>query len=479
MKLFCQDSYFMICVIVHQLVVSAVATRWELMSQGTYETMYNSAELELIQSKAGLAPIRKNENVSYLPVCTFGSGFYGADMLRDRQYTDQCMLRGVKDRLNGVHSLWGDKGFFNGYIDTLLLYLLHSNVTTVIFVGDSIAAQNAQSFICDVMRNSQYFHFPENTNYMTDSLGTSMNITYKHLHDHEKVRRLHSTQLKLNHKFSEVIDKQHGPSRTISIRNVRNGPEQCFIGVESVDECATLDKAIDRYYTLTKTKMTGLVTEYCNYLPESEKCVIMWNEGLHWHYNITRPYNSKGMTRALLEVAKAEKVLPGDLQLQLPSNSSSMMGSNITSHILINEQMERKHYLLYRETTAQCFNKKGGDYFGESYLSVVNDTRRFKPLCCVAPNASDAIQEQGWRNRDVVEVATHLDPLWRHYMGYIHIFNHTLKMCDLKVEQNPNEPPDCTHFVYTPTSFDILWYETYLAFYHLIHHRYPLSNEIV
>mgnify|MGYP003385719073 CR=1 len=116
----------------------------------------------------------------------------------------------------------------------------------------------------------------------------------------------------------------------------------------------------------------------------------------------------------------------------------------------------------------------GGDYFGDSYLPV-NSTQRLKPFCCVTPDPIDAIMDQGWRNRDVFNEASSLDPLWPHYMGWIRMFNHTMKMCDLKVEQNPNQPPDCTHFVYTPTSFDILWHETYLAFYHLIHHRFPIE----
>lgn len=330
---------------------------WEKMSQGTFETIYNKQELDLIQSKANLKAIVKKENISYQSVCTFGSGFYGADMLLDRQDISNCVLRGVSDRMDGVHSLWGEKhGRFNGYIDTLLLYLLHSNVSTVVFTGDSIAAQNAQSFVCDIMRNSKYFHFPENTNYLIDSSGTAMEITYKHLTDPEKLRHIISTQMKVNHKFSEVLDK-HVHKRTIVIRNVRNGPEQCFIGIEPGNGCETLEKSIDRYYNITKTKITGLVTEYCNDLPASEKCVIMWNEGLHWHYNITRPYNSKGMTRALLEVAKAERVQ--EVLMQMPSTNLSMLGANSTSHVLVGEQPQRKHYLLYRETTAQCFNKKG------------------------------------------------------------------------------------------------------------------------
>lgn len=123
-----------------------------------------------------------------------------------------------------------------------------------------------------------------------------------------------------------------------------------------------------------------------------------------------------------------------------------------------------------------CCYRIGGDYFGESLLPV-NNTNDLKPFCCVTPNTDAAVVDQGWRNRDVVEDAYSLDPHWHHYMGWIHMFNHTLKMCDLKVEQNPSQPPDCTHFVYTPTSFDILWYETYVAFYRLLHHRSPPTEE--
>jgi hypothetical protein len=345
-----------VCVAALLLKQVVALYHWEPMNERTYETMYNAGELDLIQSKAGQTPIRKRENVSYQEVCTFGSGFYGANMLQDRQDIDNCVLRGIKDRLDGVHSLWGDRGHFNGYIDTLLLYLLHSKVTTVIFIGDSIAAQNAQSFICDIMRNSKYFHFPEGTSFLIDSSGTPLEISYKHFNDTDKVGLLHSERMKLNHKFSEMLDK-HVKNRNIVIRNVRNGPIQCFIGIEPGNGCDTLEMAIDRYYNISKTTLTDLVTDYCSDLPGSEKCVIMWNEGLHWHYNITRPYNSKGMTRALLEVAKSVQV--GDLVLQLPSNSTAMMGANASSQMRVGEQATRKHIVLYRETTAQCFNRKG------------------------------------------------------------------------------------------------------------------------
>ena len=249
------------------------------------------------------------------------------------------------------------------------------------------------------------------------------------------------------------------------VRNVRNGPEQCFVGVQ--EGCMTNEEAIDFYYNNSKIFITDLIMRYCNGIPDPFKCVVFWNEGLHWHPNITRSYAPAGMTRALAEAAKAPVV--SSLDVQLPSTNRSMLGANTTSQVFVSKQRGRKHYIMFRETTSQCFNRATGSFHGLDSL-VENATD--KPFCCVTPDF-DYAQAQQWQNKDVLKAAHGLDRHWRNYIGWIHIFNHTLHMCDLRVEQNPSMPPDCTHFVYTPTSFDILWYESYLAFHRLLHHEMP------
>ena len=92
-------------------------------------------------------------------------------------------------------------------------------------------------------------------------------------------------------------------------------------------------------------------------------------------------------------------------------------------------------------------------------------------FCCSTPKNLTATYLTNWRNTDVIADFTALDSNWLHHIGWINLFNLTLSLCDLHVENKKGS--DCTHYMYTPTSFDLLWYEMYRSLYHLMHRQFP------
>ena len=94
-------------------------------------------------------------------------------------------------------------------------------------------------------------------------------------------------------------------------------------------------------------------------------------------------------------------------------------------------------------------------------------------FCCDTPNKT-AAHEINWRNRNVLAAFSEFDPQWHHHVGLVRMFDRTIELCDLRLETSKEKATDCTHFVYTPTIFEMMWYEMYRGFYHLVHRKYTI-----
>ena len=112
------------------------------------------------------------------------------------------------------------------------------------------------------------------------------------------------------------------------------------------------------------------------------------------------------------------------------------------------------HIFVFRETSAQHFSHSiGGNYIGDAYHAPYSSPES-PSYCCTLRNA---MRIQGDRANAVLKLAlTSIDFSWKHRLGWIPFFEYSLSFYDLHVERRV---PDCTHWVYSPNMFDILWFE--------------------
>lgn len=367
--------YIILLVLLLLLYISIInSTIWNLMNKDVYEKIYNKEELLYFErniknnsninnhnnhnyQSISINNNHLNNNKTFPSVCTFGRNFYGNNVLTNRKDIGDCLLRNIHDRTHSIHSLWGEKGLYQGYIDTLLLYLVYNNINTIIFIGDSIAGQNVQSFVCDILRNSLYFQFNNNQNIYLYQREDNISVTYKHKIIDKQFHILNSNQLKYNYKFSSLLSKKKNNYK-LNIKKITFAPKMCLYGVEI---CTNLTDAIDIYYNTSKTFLTNVIVNNCNNIPNPYKCIILYNQGLYWHSNWTRPFNSKGMVPALLELAKQE-IVNNTVEYYFPSEFNNTLHDNnkfnFNLKYNVSKQLKRKHYLFYRETTSICFNRQ-------------------------------------------------------------------------------------------------------------------------
>ena len=45
------------------------------------------------------------------------------------------------------------------------------------------------------------------------------------------------------------------------------------------------------------------------------------------------------------------------------------------------------------------------------------------------------------------------------YLGWIPFYNISLELYDLRAESHKINQVDCTHFIYSPTAYTVVWYE--------------------
>lgn len=58
----------------------------------------------------------------------------------------------------------------------------------------------------------------------------------------------------------------------------------------------------------------------------------------------------------------------------------------------------------------------------------------------------------------MVQELDHEDSQWRAHIGWVPFFNESVHLSDLREEYNyVSRKVDCTHFIYTPFAYNVLW----------------------
>lgn len=90
-----------------------------------------------------------------------------------------------------------------------------------------------------------------------------------------------------------------------------------------------------------------------------------------------------------------------------------------------------------------------------NYLLAKENTHT-NGFCCTFPKEDPNIKE--WRNQDMLQELNIIDGEWRQYIGWVPFFNASVSLSDMREEYNfMTNKPDCTHFIYTPFAFSVLW----------------------
>ena len=160
-------------------------------------------------------------------------------------------------------------------------------------------------------------------------------------------------------------------------------------------------------------------------LPQNERVLIIFNHGLHIHGNTKQSKKDiESFANFMLQTAKMNK---------------------------------DRMVILYRETSAQHFNrKKGGDYDYPTGSFEPND------FCCdmTTTSLTSSSEDYNWRNNYLKYSLSKLDSNWGKYIGWIPFFNITSALYDLHLERHYGYV-DCTHFIYVPFMFLPLWRSIY------------------
>ena len=129
-------------------------------------------------------------------------------------------------------------------------------------------------------------------------------------------------------------------------------------------------------------------------------------------------------------------------------------------HLLLFAKKKKDTVLIaFRETTAQHFSGSNGGLYDTNnrYRNVNSQTTSIDNYCCTKVDANNIVSN--WRNIRFKESLDKLDSNWKSLIGWIPLFNLTLKYFDLHQELRYDNI-DCTHFLYIPFMFLPLWRRT-------------------
>ena len=87
---------------------------------------------------------------------------------------------------------------------------------------------------------------------------------------------------------------------------------------------------------------------------------------------------------------------------------------------------------------------------------------RFEGFCCQAPIIDP--HPNDWKTSDVIKSLNTLNSSWFEYIGWIPFFNTSILLSDLRIEYDYKyNLVDCTHFIYSPIAYQIVWWDISLS----------------
>lgn len=79
-------------------------------------------------------------------------------------------------------------------------------------------------------------------------------------------------------------------------------------------------------------------------------------------------------------------------------------------------------------------------------------------FCCQFPSIDP--RSIDWRTQDVLNSFNELDRNWSKSIGWIPFFDSSILLSDLRIEYDYKfQLIDCTHFIYSPVAYEILWWQ--------------------
>jgi len=269
-------------------------------------------------------------------------------------------------------------------------------ITNVVFLGDSVTAQLAQFFICDLIRAGVKSPSPENlivrsflptiSEFVIPSglsPGSIGDNTFRVLNQQFNLPCIHTTH--------DLCDDSSG-SELLSYNYITE-----LLHNYTTDTLSSLD-------------------------PDARQhTYIVFNYGLHIRSK-HRSWVLPGMAKALVWFA--------------------------------NSQRNKSVTVLYRETSGQAFSATPD---GSYQWDMANRSAHPDSFCCSFPTQDP--HESNWRNSQLMSQLDKADKSWKEYIGWIPFFDDSFALYDMRVEFHEHARfIDCTHFIYGPTAFSSLWW---------------------
>mmetsp|Transcript_1807 Transcript_1807/g.2846 ORF Transcript_1807/g.2846 Transcript_1807/m.2846 type:complete len:519 (-) Transcript_1807:7-1563(-) len=329
-----------------------------------------------------------------------------------RRKERECVSRSTLDR-RGMRHTWA--GLPVNSSDTaldLLYYLLgragEGAVVNLVFLGDSVSQQLGRFFLCDLIRSGV---FPtQSDSAVAKSTLTEFVLPPAVPSSSPSVLRVHCHQFNLPCIYP----------------NSHNSESGCESEQESLAQVQEFVSGLLANYSSSSLAQLPLLhpqseTSTRNHLGQQQHTVAVVNYGLHLKSKHAS-WAVSGMAQALL-------------------NASRALRADNTS-------------LLFRETSAQSFSSSPDGYY---HMELANKASP-NEFCCNLPLKDP--HYSNWRNDLMQRQLAALDPRWESEIGWVPFFNASSALFDLHVEYSPDRyVVDCTHFIYTPTAYSVLWWE--------------------
>lgn len=299
-----------------------------------------------------------------------------------------------------------------GYSGELLTTLRQYNIQKLVFMGDSMSHQMSRFFICDLIRRGVTYKTINATMFLFGPYSWNRMIWSEKDGEMKSMNSLDVIETDGNAALIDIYYKvrqivwQCGSVKTPSYSNLSAATSLC-------NASAPATKLI--LSELRQSLVSYMVDCFKNHSSVSkavdEGTVFVVNHGLHFPLKIF----SDSIAEAVIIFAKY--VRDQARRLNVPM------------------------FVIFRETTAQHF-----------VVSQQGKYNKGHPNKCCGPTSN-----RGLELEDSVWLQDSLDrlaPSWRTVLGWSSAYHHTAPLYDLHLEGG-----DCTHFIWHPLSWDVMWWQ--------------------